>query len=125
MQSHLTVFGKLLLPLIKYECYNYQIMENIPKISREEVLHVARLARVGVSDEDVARLIKQLNNILENFAVLQHVDTDGVPPTSQSIPLLNVMKTDEALPSISQDEVLKNAPQREGEFFRIKAVLEE
>ena len=101
------------------------IVENKPKISREEVLHVARLARVGVSDEDVERLIRQLSNILENFTALQKVDTEGVPPTSQSIPLLNVMKQDEIRPSLSQDEVLKNAPQLEGEFFRIRAVLEE
>lgn len=100
-------------------------MENKPKISREEVLHVARLARVGVSDEDVERLIRQLSNILENFTALQQVDTEGVPPTSQSIPLLNVMKPDEIRPSLSQDEVLKNAPKLEGEFFRIRAVLEE
>ena len=100
-------------------------MENKPKISREEVIHVARQARVGVSDEDVERLIRQLSNIMENFTALQQVDTGSVPPTSQSIPLLNVMKPDEVRPSLSEEDVLKNAPNREGDFFRIRAVLEE
>ena len=100
-------------------------MENKPKISREEVLHVARLARVGVSEEDVAKFTRQLSNILENFTALQQVDTGGVPPTSQSIPLVNVMKPDEVRSSLPVDEVLENAPKREGDFFRIRAVLEE
>lgn len=100
-------------------------MENKPKISREEVLHVARLARVGVSEEDVAKFTRQLSNILENFTALEQVDTEGVAPTSQSIPLVNVMKPDEVRPSLIPDEVLTNAPCREGDFFRIRAVLEE
>jgi aspartyl-tRNA(Asn)/glutamyl-tRNA(Gln) amidotransferase subunit C len=99
-------------------------MDNKLKISAEEVLHVARLARVGVSGADVARLTLQLSNILDNFAALQQVDTEGVPPTAQSIPLANVMRPDETGSSLSQDEVLKNAPRREGEFFRIRAVME-
>lgn len=100
-------------------------MENKPKISREEVMHVARLARIGVSDEDVEKFTRQLSNILENFAALQQLDTTDVPPTAQSIPLLNVMKPDEVRPSLTADEVLENAPRREGDFFRIRAVLEE
>ncbi len=100
-------------------------MERKPKISREEVIHVARLARVGVSDEDIEKLIEQLSNIMENFSALQEINTEGVPPTSQSIPLLNVMKPDEIRPSLSGEDVLKNAPNREGDFFRIRAVLEE
>jgi aspartyl-tRNA(Asn)/glutamyl-tRNA(Gln) amidotransferase subunit C len=100
-------------------------MEKKPKISREEVLHVARLARIGVSDEDVEKFTRQLSNILENFTALQQLDTENVPPTSQSIPLVNVMKPDEVRQSLPQDDVLKNAPNREGEFFRIRAVMED
>lgn len=118
----MTVFP---LPVVRFGCYNLCIMENKPKISREEVLHVARLARVGVSDEDVEKMTQQLSNILENFTALQQLDTEGVPPTAQSIPLVNVIKPDEVRPSLPQDDVLKNAPQREGEFIRIRAVLEE
>lgn len=94
------------------------------KISREEVLHIARLARVGLAEEEVERLTQQLSNILENFAALQQVDTTNVPPTAQPIPLQNVMKPDEICPSLPQDTVLANAPQKEGDFFRIKIVLE-
>ncbi|MFH1638750.1 MAG: Asp-tRNA(Asn)/Glu-tRNA(Gln) amidotransferase subunit GatC [Chloroflexota bacterium] len=94
-------------------------------ISREEVLHIARLARVGVSGEDVERLTEQISNILENFTALQQVDTTGIPPTAQPIPLQNVMKPDEIKPSMPQGDVLSNAPQKEGDFFRIKVVLEE
>ncbi len=94
-------------------------------ISREEVLHVARLARVGLTDADVDRLTEQLSNILENFTALQRVDTTGIPPTAQSIPLQNVMKPDEVCPSLTPDQVLANAPLREDDFFRIKPVLED
>jgi len=94
------------------------------KLSREEVLHIARLARLGVSEEDVNKFREQLSNILENFEVLQQVDTTGISPTAQSIALQDVMKSDEAIPSLPQSEVLANAPQRDGNFFKVKAVLE-
>ena len=100
-------------------------MEKKLKISREEVLHVARLARVGVSEEDVEKFTIQLSNILENFTALQQLDTTDVPPTAQSVALQNVMKPDEVSPSLSAEDVLQNAPKREGEFLRIRAVLEE
>ena len=95
------------------------------KLTREEVLHIAKLARLGVSEEDVARFQEQLSNILENFETLQKVNTEGIPPTAQPNPLQNVLKEDSVRPSLSPDEVLANAPRREGEFFRVKAVLEE
>jgi aspartyl-tRNA(Asn)/glutamyl-tRNA(Gln) amidotransferase subunit C len=94
------------------------------KLSREEVQHIALLARLGVTDAELERFREQLSNILENFEVLQQVDTTDVPPTTQSIPLQNVTKDDEVAPSLPPDDVLANAPQREGEFFRVKAVLE-
>ena len=94
------------------------------KLSREEVLHVARLARLGLTENEVNRLSEQLSNILENFEVLQQIDTSGVPPTAQSIALQNVVKSDEAAASLSQSEVLANAPRKDGDFFRVRAVLE-
>ncbi|MFH1652342.1 MAG: Asp-tRNA(Asn)/Glu-tRNA(Gln) amidotransferase subunit GatC [Chloroflexota bacterium] len=93
-------------------------------LSREEVLHIARLARLGLTDAEVDRMREQLSNILENFEMLQQVDTTDVPPTAQSISLQNVFRDDEVEPSLSQDDVLANAPRREGEFFRVRAVLE-
>jgi len=94
------------------------------KLSREEVLHIARLARLGLTETELERLREQLSNILENFEILQQVDTTDVPPTAQSIPLQNVTKEDEVAASLPQSEILANAPQREGEFFRVRAVLE-
>lgn len=94
------------------------------KLSREEVLHIARLARLGVSEEDVAKFSDQLSHILESFEVLQQVDTTGVPPTAQSITLQDVMKSDEILPSLPPSDILANAPEKDGQFFKVKAVLE-
>jgi len=116
------MWGKYLslLPAFKFGCYNDPIM----KLSREEVLHIARLARVGLTEEDVDRLREQLSNILENFEALKQVDTTDVPPTAQSIPLQNVTKDDKIAPSQSQEQTLANAPRQDGEYFRVKAVLE-
>ncbi len=94
------------------------------KLSREDVLHIARLARLGVTEAEVDRALEQLSNILENFEVLQQVDTTDVPPTAQSIPLQDVVRVDEVAPSLPQSQVLANAPRKEGEFFRVRAVLE-
>jgi aspartyl-tRNA(Asn)/glutamyl-tRNA(Gln) amidotransferase subunit C len=94
------------------------------KLSREEVLHIARLARLGLTEAEVDRLSEQLSNILENFEILQKVDTSDVPPTAQSIALQNVMRDDEVTPSLPADEILANAPRREGDCFRVRAVLE-
>ncbi len=94
------------------------------KLSREEVMHIALLARLGLTDSDVETFREQLSNILENFEVLQQVDTSDVPPTAQSITLRNVMKDDEARTSLSPGEILANAPQKEVDFFKVRAVLE-
>ena len=94
------------------------------KLSREEVLHIALLARLGLSEAEVDRLREQLSNILENFEVLQQIDTSGIPPTAQSIALQNVVSNDEVVPSLPQKEVLANAPQKERDFFKVRAVLE-
>ena len=94
------------------------------KLSREEVLHIALLARMGLTDTEVDKLSEQLSNILENFEILQQVDTTDVPPTAQSITLQNVTKDDKAKASLPPDEILANAPRKEGEFFRVRPVLE-
>ena len=95
------------------------------KLSREEVLHIAALAKLGVTDEDVEKLREQLSNILDNFESLQTLDTTDVPPTAQPITLKNVTIFDEVRPSMPTDDVLENAPQREGNFFKVKIVLED
>jgi aspartyl-tRNA(Asn)/glutamyl-tRNA(Gln) amidotransferase subunit C len=94
------------------------------KISREEVLHIARLARVALSEEEVDRFSEQLSNLLEHFEVLQQVDTENVPPTAQSVALHDVMREDKVRPSYPPDEILANAPRRDEDCFRVKPVLE-
>ena len=94
------------------------------KLSRDEVLHIARLARLGLTENELDKFREQLSNILENFEILQQVDTTNVPPTAQAIPLQNVFREDEVAASLPQNEVLANAPRREGDFFRVLAVLE-
>ncbi len=93
-------------------------------LTREEVEHVARLAHVGLSDEDVVRFQSQLSQILDYFEVLRRVDTDGVPPTSQSLPLENVTRPDEALQPLEREDVLANAPLRSDGYFRVRKILE-
>jgi aspartyl-tRNA(Asn)/glutamyl-tRNA(Gln) amidotransferase subunit C len=95
------------------------------KISREQVMHIAQLSRMGVTEEDLDRLSEQLSNIIENFEILKQVDTTGIPPTAQSIDLTNVVSDDIIAPSLPVDEALANAPQQEAGFFKVKAVLEE
>ena len=94
------------------------------KLSREEVLHIARLARVALTEDEITRLSEQLSNLLEHFEVLQRVDTEGVPPTAQSVILQGVMREDEVAPSLPPEAILANAPRREGDCFRVRAVLE-
>ena len=94
------------------------------KLSREEVLHIAALAKLGMTEEDITHYGAQLSNILENFEVLKKVDTANVPPTAQPNALCNVMKDDVVQPSMPQADVLANAPRRDGEFFRTRPVLE-
>ena len=94
------------------------------KLSHEEVLHIARLARLGMTEAEVDKFREQLSDILDNFEVLQGVDTADVPPTAQPIPLQNVMSNDEVAASLAPDEVLDNAPRREADYFRVRAVLE-
>ena len=95
------------------------------KLSRDEVLHIARLARMGITDDEVDRLREQLSDILDNFEVLKQVNTDNVPPTAQSIAFNNVIRDDRVVASYSQDDILSNAPQREQDYFKIHAVLED
>lgn len=94
-------------------------------LSREEVVHIAKLVRIAVTDEDIERFREQLSNILDQFEVLKTVDTEEVPPTAQSFAMDNVFRADVAGEPLSQHETLSNAPLREEDFFRVKAVLEE
>jgi aspartyl-tRNA(Asn)/glutamyl-tRNA(Gln) amidotransferase subunit C len=95
------------------------------KLSHEEVLHISRLARIGITDADIEKMTEQLSNILDNFEILREVDTTGVSPTAQSIALQNIMRADVITPSMPVQNVLANAPRQEEDFFKVNAVLEE
>lgn len=95
------------------------------KLSREEVRHLAVLVRLGLSDDEVERLREQLSNILENFEILQQVDTTGVEPTAHCIALENVLRDDVPGPSLPPEQVLANAPDREEDYLKVRAVLEQ
>lgn len=94
------------------------------KLSREEVLHIAQLARIALSEDEITRLSEQLSNLLENFEILQRVNTDDVPPTAQSVDLLSVMRGDKVVASYPLEDILANAPRRDEDCFRVKPVLE-
>ncbi|MEX2229523.1 MAG: Asp-tRNA(Asn)/Glu-tRNA(Gln) amidotransferase subunit GatC [Dehalococcoidia bacterium] len=93
-------------------------------LTADEVRHIARLARVALSEDEVERMREQLSGILDQFAVLNDIDTEGVPPTAQSLDLANVERADEPRPSASTADVLANAPRREDDYIRVRAVLD-
>ena len=88
-------------------------------ISRDEVLHVARLARLALTDDEVERLGAQLNAILEAVGKVSELDLADVPPTSHPLSVVNVFEPDEPRPSLPLDHVFANAPAREDDFFRV------
>jgi len=94
-------------------------------ISRDDVLHVARLARLHLSDEEVDRMQTQLSNILAAIETLRDVDTSHVGPTASVIRLENVMRDDEPRPPMAREAALANAPLRDDPFLRVPTVLEE
>ena len=93
-------------------------------LTPDEVLHIARLARISLTEADVSRFTAQLSGILEHFAALSTLNTDGVEPTTQPVPLYNVMRADSVASSRSRSEALANAPEQEDGLFRVRAVLE-
>ncbi|MCJ7712686.1 MAG: Asp-tRNA(Asn)/Glu-tRNA(Gln) amidotransferase subunit GatC [Chloroflexi bacterium] len=92
-------------------------------LTRADVEHVAHLARLGLTDEEIVRLEGQLNHILDQYAKLAELDTDAIPPTAQVIELENILREDVAGPSLPADAVLANAPERDGDFFVVPAIL--
>jgi aspartyl-tRNA(Asn)/glutamyl-tRNA(Gln) amidotransferase subunit C len=95
----------------------------MPALSRADVEHVAFLARLGLTEEELARLEGQLNHILDQYAKLAELDTDAIPPTAQTIELENILREDLVTPSLPVEAVLANAPERDGDFFVVPAIL--
>ena len=94
-------------------------------IERKDVEHVARLARLALTDDELERMREQLNGILAYIDKLNRLDTEGVEPTSHAVPMLNVMRDDATGPCLPRDEALANAPDRAGEFFRVPRIIED
>ena len=94
------------------------------RLTAEEVRHIALLARVGMTDDEVERMRDTLSDILAQFEALREVDTGDLEPTAHSVSLLSVMRDDEAGDSLDRDAALANAPNRQGDLVRVKAVLE-
>jgi len=94
------------------------------KLSYEQVRHIAWLARLGLSEEEVEKFSLQLSNILENSEILQQVDTANVPPSTHTVPLQNVFRKDDVAKSYPQAEILSNAPKQEENCFKVQAILE-
>ncbi len=92
-------------------------------LSRSDVEHVAHLARLGLTDDELSRLEGQLNHILEQYRVLADLDTDSIAPTAQTIELENILREDEPGPSLSVEEALSGAAERSGDHFVVPAVL--
>ena len=94
-------------------------------LTRAQVQHVAMLARLALSPEEEERMREQLSSILEHVNRLQEVDTAAIPPTASVLDLRNVERPDVARPSLPPEAILANAPDRAGDQFRVRAILEE
>ena len=94
-------------------------------LTRAQVQHIAELAKLKLTDEEIERMTPQLTAILDHAARLQELDTDAIPPTASVLPLRNVMRQDQVAPSFSREDALANAPDKDdkGEFFRVRAIF--
>jgi aspartyl-tRNA(Asn)/glutamyl-tRNA(Gln) amidotransferase subunit C len=88
-------------------------------INREQLLHVARLARLELREDEVERLESQLNDILAAVSKVSELDLSDVPPTSHPLDVVNVWGDDSPKPCLAAEEALANAPEREGDFFKV------
>ncbi len=92
-------------------------------LSRADVAHVAHLARLGLTADELTRLESQLNHIVDQYAKLAELDTEAIPPTAQPIELENSLRDDVVRPSVPVEEALRNAPTREGDFIVVPAII--
>ena len=94
-------------------------------LSRDDVRHVAMLARIGLEPGDVEFYAEQLSGILEHIDRLQEIDTDAIPPTAQVVEVTNPLRDDVPRPGLTQEEALANAPAAVNGFFRVPSIQEE
>lgn len=93
-------------------------------LSREEVRKVALLARLELSDNEIDQQARHLNDLLQQFEILQSLDVTGIEPTSHSIPVVNVLRDDVARPSLTREEVLANAPEARDGCIVVPRIVE-
>jgi len=93
-------------------------------LTREQVKHIAELAKLGLSEAEIEKFREQLSAILDYAAKLNCLNTSAIPPTASVAPLCNVMRGDEVEPALSQADALANAPSTDGGYFQVKAILE-
>ena len=99
-------------------------LEESPDLTIEEIKQISVLTRIAMTDNELDLMRTQMSAILDSVAILNEVDTENVEPTGHSVDVKSVMRDDEKQDSLTQEETLLNAPQREGSFIRIRAVLE-
>ena len=92
-------------------------------LTRADVAHVAHLARLGLTDDELTRLEGQLNHILDQYAKLAELDTDAIPPTAQTIELENILRDDVVTPSLPVEEALANASEQRDGFIVVPAII--
>jgi aspartyl-tRNA(Asn)/glutamyl-tRNA(Gln) amidotransferase subunit C len=93
------------------------------RLTTEQVRAVASLARLGLDEDELERMRDQLSSILESIALIEELDTASISPTAQTIDLTNVLRDDVAQPSLSREDVLRNAPRQRDGFFEVDSVF--
>ena len=101
-------------------------MTNEPELSVEQVRQVAALCHIALTDDEAEQLRAEMAKLLDEVSVLQRIDTSGVEPTGHAVEEVHtVMRDDVSRPPLEREDVLANAPRREGAFFRVRAVMDE
>jgi len=100
------------------------VTDNSATLTRQDVEHVAHLARLALTEDEVETYRRQLSAILQHAAVLERLDIESIAPTASVLPLSNVMRDDDPQESLSQSEALANAPSTRNGYFQVKAILE-
>ena len=93
------------------------------KLDQEQIKHIATLARLGLSNDDIEMFSIQLSEVLDNFDILKQIDTTNVQPVAQIISVRNVFRDDKVEKSSSQSDILDNAPMKEGSCFKVQSIL--
>lgn len=97
----------------------------MPFVETQDIKYIARLARIRLKDEQLERLTKQMDKILDYVNQLTSLDTKDVSPTSHILGMKNVFRQDKVKPSIPKEEMLRLAPLKQGDFFKVPKVIEE